>query len=190
MCRGCNPILAFLAAQKSMLELIPRKCRVRLSTLLSFRISSGLLHCASFFLSAQNLIQVPRRQDRPCLMGHSEVLLRPPLCLESAAFDRERFRVLPFALRRAPSCGARLLHMAITLYDLVTAKGTGPFFSSNCFPARLSLLAKGVTFQTEEVDFGDLRFTWTPELGVEQVTGALAPGRRAVHGSWRRKGFN
>lgn len=67
--------------------------------------------------------------------------------------------------------------MAITLYDLVTEKGSGPFFSSNCFPARLALRAKRVPLETEEVTFHDLRFTWTPRLGVETATGGLIASR-------------
>ncbi|GAA5989342.1 hypothetical protein JCM10908_001269 [Rhodotorula pacifica] len=64
--------------------------------------------------------------------------------------------------------------MTIKLYDLVTKKGTGVFFSNNCSPVRLALHAKGIDFVTEEVEYDDLRFTWTPilakELGVEKAT--------------------
>lgn len=68
--------------------------------------------------------------------------------------------------------------MPFKLYDLVTKKGTGVFFSNNCSPVRLALLAKGVEFVTEEVEYPDLRFTWTPvlakELGSEKATGAYS----------------
>lgn len=77
--------------------------------------------------------------------------------------------------------------MPIKLYDLVTKRGTGVFFSNNCSPVRLALLAKGVDFVTEEVEYPDLRFTWTPvlarELGVEKATGASSP-RHLLH-AWR-----
>lgn len=36
--------------------------------------------------------------------------------------------------------------MPITLYDLVTEKGRGVFFSPFCYPVRLALHAKGVDF--------------------------------------------
>ncbi|GAA5868906.1 hypothetical protein JCM3774_006787 [Rhodotorula dairenensis] len=64
--------------------------------------------------------------------------------------------------------------MVLKLYDLVTKKRTGVFFSNNCSPVRLALIAKGLDFVTEEVEYPDLRFTWTPvlaeELGVEKAT--------------------
>ncbi|TKA50352.1 hypothetical protein B0A53_06242 [Rhodotorula sp. CCFEE 5036] len=64
--------------------------------------------------------------------------------------------------------------MPLRFYDLVTKKRTGVFFSNNCSPVRLALLAKGIDFVTEEVEYPDLRFTWTPvlvkELGVEKAT--------------------
>ena len=74
--------------------------------------------------------------------------------------------------------------MPLRFYDLVTKKRTGVFFSNNCSPVRLALLAKGIDFVTEEVEYPDLRFTWTPvlvkELGVEKATGA-SPPRHCLH---------
>lgn len=74
--------------------------------------------------------------------------------------------------------------MTLKLYDLVTKKRTGIFFSNNCSPVRLALLAKGIDFVTEEVDYPDLRFTWTPvlakELGVEKATGACSVAARVA----------
>ncbi|GAA5875575.1 hypothetical protein JCM3774_006107 [Rhodotorula dairenensis] len=60
--------------------------------------------------------------------------------------------------------------MPLKLRDLVTEKGRGVFFSPFCYPARLALHAKGIAFETEEVEYHDLRFTWTPKLGVEKAT--------------------
>lgn len=61
--------------------------------------------------------------------------------------------------------------MSLKLYDLVTKKGQGIFFSPFCYPVRLALHAKGLAFETEEVEYHDLRFVWTPRLGVERATG-------------------
>lgn len=79
--------------------------------------------------------------------------------------------------------------MRLKLYDLVTKKGTGVFFSNNCSPVRLALLAKGIDFVTEEVEYPDLRFTWTPvlikELEVEKATGArLLCAASCMRGAW------
>ncbi|POY74355.1 hypothetical protein BMF94_2549 [Rhodotorula taiwanensis] len=60
--------------------------------------------------------------------------------------------------------------MTVKLYDLVTEKGSGPFFSPFCSPARLALVAKQIEFETVEVEYHDLRFVWTPRLGVEKAT--------------------
>ncbi|GAA5989344.1 hypothetical protein JCM10908_001270 [Rhodotorula pacifica] len=60
--------------------------------------------------------------------------------------------------------------MPVKLHDLVTEKGKGIFFSPFCYPVRLSLHAKGIEFDTEEVQYQDLRFVWTPKLGVDKAT--------------------
>ncbi|GAA5968020.1 hypothetical protein JCM11641_003703 [Rhodosporidiobolus odoratus] len=59
--------------------------------------------------------------------------------------------------------------MTVKLYDLVSTTG-GRFFSPACVRTRLSLLAKGVPFETVEVTYHDLRFTWKDKLGVEKAT--------------------
>lgn len=68
--------------------------------------------------------------------------------------------------------------MTVKLYDLVTEKGSGPFFSPFCSPARLALVAKQIEFETVEVEYHDLRFVWTPRLGVEKATGRSCPRDR------------
>ncbi|GAA5952064.1 hypothetical protein JCM8115_005316 [Rhodotorula mucilaginosa] len=60
--------------------------------------------------------------------------------------------------------------MPLKLYDLVTEKVRGIFFSPYCYPVRLALHAKGIDFETHEVEYHDLRFEWTPKLGVEKAT--------------------
>lgn len=62
--------------------------------------------------------------------------------------------------------------MPIKLYDLVPHKGvSAPLFSPATIRARLALVHKRVPFETVEVSYHDLRFYWTPKLGVQKATG-------------------
>ncbi|GAA6004603.1 hypothetical protein JCM10207_000952 [Rhodosporidiobolus poonsookiae] len=63
--------------------------------------------------------------------------------------------------------------MVIKLHDLVAQKPGGPFFSPFCATARCALLAKGVDFETVEVTYDDLRFHWSPKLGVKKATAPI-----------------
>lgn len=63
-------------------------------------------------------------------------------------------------------------HTMITFFDAVpTEKEVSPYFSPFTARARLALLQKGVPFETQDVTYHDLRFEWTPKLGVEAATG-------------------
>lgn len=63
--------------------------------------------------------------------------------------------------------------MGIILHDLVGQKGLNqPLFSPNTTRARLCLLHKGVSFETKEITYHDLRFGgWKERLGVQKATG-------------------
>ncbi|GAA6004606.1 hypothetical protein JCM10207_000953 [Rhodosporidiobolus poonsookiae] len=63
--------------------------------------------------------------------------------------------------------------MPIKLYDLVAQKPGGRFFSPFCIVARCALLAKGIDFETVEVTYSDLRFHWSPKLGVQRATAPI-----------------
>ncbi|GAA5848471.1 hypothetical protein JCM8547_004524 [Rhodosporidiobolus lusitaniae] len=60
--------------------------------------------------------------------------------------------------------------MAIKLFDLVSTTPQGRFFSPACVRVRLALMTKGVDFETVEITYHDLRFTWTEKLGMEKAT--------------------
>ncbi|ORY61939.1 hypothetical protein BCR35DRAFT_309037 [Leucosporidium creatinivorum] len=64
--------------------------------------------------------------------------------------------------------------MPIKLYDLVAQKGVNAsLFSPATIRARLALVQKRVPFETVEVSYHDLRFYWTPKLGVQKATAPL-----------------
>ncbi|ORY74329.1 glutathione S-transferase [Leucosporidium creatinivorum] len=66
----------------------------------------------------------------------------------------------------------------IIFYDLVTRPG-GPYWSPNTWKTRLSLLHKGVEFETREVTFTELR-ALAPRWGVKR---AIAPSIELTDGT-------
>lgn len=60
--------------------------------------------------------------------------------------------------------------MPIILYELIGTESKR-YYSPNTYKTRLSLLHKGVSFETREVTYHDLRYNLAKRLGMKRPTG-------------------